>query len=169
MHQVSFPFLPPSPPGDPESPAERAFGDAHTRTGWLEQPAPDNDTGIRYGPRSWVHPRVPATVLFSQVELEYLTGEPHRVDFAYRVYSRPVHVYAVEIDGERWHLSSQAFARDRRLDRLVQMAGDGRWQMWRFPAREVLDPVSCDAHVARIIRQLLRWSVHAQPHTLRTG
>jgi hypothetical protein len=62
-------------------------------------------------------------------------GERFRLDFAY-----PDQKVAVEYDGWDWHSTRTAFDRDRRRDRLLQLAG---WTVLRFTSRtsdvEILD------------------------------
>jgi hypothetical protein len=67
-----------------------------------------------------------------------VAGERFRLDFAY-----PEQKVAIEYDGWDWHSSRSAFDRDRRRDRLLQLAG---WTVLRFTSR------TSDAEILETLR-----------------
>jgi hypothetical protein len=71
-----------------------------------------------------------------------VNGERFRLDFAY-----PDEMVAIEYDGWDWHSSRTAFDRDRRRDRLLQLAG---WTVLRVTSR------TPDAELVETLRAFVR-------------
>ncbi len=71
-----------------------------------------------------------------------MNGERFRLDFAY-----PDQKIAIEYDGWEWHSSRSAFDRDRRRDRMLQLAG---WTVLRITSQ------TSDSDLLDTLRALVR-------------
>lgn len=79
-----------------------------------------------------------------QVRPPWYDGRRGVVDFAH-----PTVKLIVEVDGRRWHATSQAMTEDRRRDRVAATHG---WQVLRFTWSDVVDTPTRTAHqVSKIV------------------